>query len=79
MLLVTPDTRGSHRVHSRVELFLQGSVLDLRGPLGGNRRLEEPGRTTSGRDLTLVEGVAKLELCVSRLHFPLTGVSLPAA
>lgn len=48
-LFVCLDTRDSRRVHSRVDLFLQDSVLELRGPLGGNvlqekRTLEEPGR-----------------------------------
>lgn len=45
ILFVFLDTRDSHRVHSRVDLFLQDSVLELREPLGGNRRLEEPGRS----------------------------------
>lgn len=50
ILFVSLDNRDSHRVYSRVDLFLQDSVLELRGSLGGNvlqeaRRLEKPGRS----------------------------------
>lgn len=78
ILFVFLDTRDSHRVHSRVDLFLQDSVLELRGPLGGSmlhetRRLEEPGRSPPQ-----LEAARTL---VSRLHALslLTGASLPAA
>lgn len=87
ILLVSLDTGDSHRVHSRVDLFLQDSVLELRRPLGGNvlhenKRLEKPGRASWDRDPHLSWRLP--ELCISRLHslslhVPLTGASRPAA
>lgn len=54
MLSVSLDTRDSHRVHSGVDLSLQDSVLELRGPLGG--RLEETGGASWDRGPTSVGG-----------------------